>query len=148
MADKALPISDGMINIIIDACKDAESTTNSKRNGSKFTFLERIDHHSIKLKLQSQTQVIPTKAIPSITRALLRNYKEHFPYRLYKGSILNATLDSQIIPSVRQLDDYQILQEITQIFFAKKDLDNWQKKSAEQVADKIRNILLEYVTNK
>lgn len=148
MADKKIEISNEMYNAIEDACKEAETTTNSIRHGRKFKCLERINDHSIKLKLESQTEVIPTRSISSITRAILRSENSHlFENHLYKGSILNATLDRKEIPSVSTPDDYRIIQEVIQIFFGKKDLDSWQRKVADEARKQIRETVTTYLGN-
>ncbi len=149
MADKKIELSNEMLDAIIHACKEAETTINSIRNGRKFEFLKRIDNYTIKLKLESQTEVIPTRSISSITRAILKGEKRNlFDKHFYKGSILNATLDSQEITSASTPDDYQIIQEIVQLFFGQKDLDNWQRKAANEACKQIRETVTIYLSRK
>ena len=136
MADKKIELSNEMLDAIIHACKEAETTINSIRNGRK-------------LKLESQTEVIPTRSISSITRAILKGEQRNlFDKHFYKGSILNATLDSQEITSASTPDDYQIIQEIVQLFFGQKDLDNWQRKAANEACKQIRETVTIYLSRK
>ena len=71
-----------------------------------------------------------------------------FDKHFYKGSILNATLDSQEITSATTPDDYQIIQEIVQLFFGQKDLNNWQRKAANEACKQIREAVTTYLSNK
>ena len=145
MAEKGLKITDEFLDEFIKACQTANQTQNSRRNGRKFKFIERIDEYSIKVLLESYTSVIPTRAISSITRALLRSeMAEELQKHQYKGSIIIATtLDNENEMSFSNLDDYEIVQSVIEIFFGTFSY-NKDKEVAKNSAKQIRDVVISF----
>lgn len=146
MAEKGYLISDEFIASFIKACEESNQTLNSIRNGRKFTFLSRIgsDNLSIKVSLESQTAVIPTRAISSITRALLRSdmastLKQH----IYKGSVITATIIEETELSFQNMTDAEIVQSVIDVFFGQLT-SNKDKDYAKDTANKIREVIRDY----
>lgn len=145
MAKKSIKITDDMIDAIKLACKEAGETLNSKRNGRKFSYVERVDPFTVKIKLESLTYVVATRAISSLTRALLRgDMKDDLDKLFYKGSIINATISHEAETSIENLPDYEIVQEVISIFFGQATANNRKKELARNTANKIRETIIEY----
>lgn len=147
-ANKKMKITNDLENAIIDACQDANTTTNSRRYGRNFSFVSRIDPYTIRLRLKSETPIIATRAISSITRALIRIYgMDKLETLIYNGSVLNATIaneneePSKIYAS---LEPHEIVQNVVEIFFGQGKKRNKDKEVADEAAEQIRNIVIDY----
>ena len=147
-ANKKVEITSDLEKAIIDACQDANTTTNSRRYGRKFSFVSRIDPYTIRLRLKAEEPVIATRAISSITRALIRIYDtDKLEILKYNGSILNATIVNENEDSSKiyaNLDPYEIVQGVVEIFFGQEKKRNKDKKVANEAAKQIRNIVIDY----
>lgn len=146
MAEKNYPISDEFIEIFKNACNESNETINSIRNGRKFTYISRIgdDNLNIKVVLESQTSVIPTRAISSITRALLRSsLADELRLHEYKGCIITASILDESEPTFTNMDDSEIVQSIIEIFFGQFP-SNKDKTNAKDAAKQIREIVIDY----
>ncbi len=146
MAEKNYPISDEFIEIFKSACEEANETINSIRNGRKFTYVSRIgdDNLSIKVILESQTSVIPTRAISSITRALLRStLADELRLHEYKGCIITASTLDESKPTFINMNDSEIVQSVIEIFFGQLP-SNKEKANAKEAAKQIREIVIDY----
>ena len=136
------------------ACKDANSTTNAKRYGREFSFISRIDSYTIRLHLKTGTPVIATRAISSITRALIRIDQKELSSKeynlsdfLYNGSILNATIveeNEEASKIYSNLVPHEIVQSVIEIFFGQNMLRNKDKEIARIAAEKIKDIVIDY----
>lgn len=146
MAEKKLPISDEFIEVFKDACNQSNNTLNSKRNGRKFTYVSRIgdDNLHIKVLLESQTSVIPTRAISSITRALLKSsLSDELSKHVYKGCIITASVIDEPEPTFKNMDKSEILQTVIEIFLGNLP-SNTEKDNAKIAAERIREIVIDY----
>ncbi|MCU6747472.1 MULTISPECIES: hypothetical protein [Lachnospiraceae] len=147
-ANKKIPLTEEFEHAIAEACQNANTTTNSQRYGREFRFISRIDPYTIRLGLKAEKAVIATRAISSITRALIRTYDtDKLETLKYNGSILNATVAEQHEDAAEiyiNLEPYEILQSVTEIFFGQGKKRNKDKKVAEEAADKIKQIVIDY----
>lgn len=147
-ANKKVEITKELEIAIIEACQDANTTTNSRRYGREFSFVSRIDSCTLRLRLKAEEPVIATRAISSITRALIRIYDaDKLESLKYNGSILNATIANENEePSdiYSNLGPHKIVQSVIEIFFGQDDKRNKDKKVAKEAAEKIKNIVIDY----
>ena len=143
LINKNLKIDDSLAEAIKAACKEASETTNSKRAGRKYIYKNRIDAYSVKIQLSTQTYVVPTRAISSITRALLRTpMGKELP--VHKGSIISATILDESEENFNNMQDTEIVQEIIAIFFGQIPVNNTDKNLAQEAANDIRKIVIAY----
>lgn len=143
LINKNRAIDDLLVEAIKVACKEASETANSKRAGRKYIYKNRIDAYSVKIQLITQTYVVPTRAISSITRALLRtSIGKELP--VYKGSIISAEILDEGEEDFNNMQDSEIVQEIIAIFFGQTPVNNTDKNLAQEAANDIRKIVIEY----
>lgn len=150
-SNKNAILDDSMVSAIKAACMDANETTNSIRYGRTFNFESQIDEHTVQLRLTSETPIIPTRSISSITRALIRicPYEKLEPLK-YNGSLLKATLVKEYKEGSEvyaNLNPYEIVQAVIEIFFGHSSLRNNEKKIARDCAEQIKEVVLKYKTN-
>ncbi|MCH5270710.1 MAG: hypothetical protein J1E83_08160 [Lachnospiraceae bacterium] len=147
-ANKKVEITKELENAIIDACQDANTTTNSRRYGREFSFVSRIDSCTIRLRLKAEKPVIATRAISSITRALIRIYDaDKLETLKYNGSILNATIaneNEEFSQIYSNLEPHEIVQSVVEIFYGQEKKRNKDKIVAGEAAKQIRDIVIDY----
>mgnify|MGYP000848402407 CR=1 FL=1 len=153
LANRNMKISDNLEQAIILACDDANRTTNSIRNGRTFKYVKRINLYTIRLSLTSETYVVATRSISSITRALFRTYKdtEELNRCSYNGSVLKATIAKESEDPKQNLTNLQpneVVKEVIDIFFGQTTMSNKGKESARNAADNIKEIIIEYKKRK
>jgi hypothetical protein len=151
-ARRKTPLLNETVEAIQKACDNANQTPNSKRYGREFSFISKMDDYTIQLRLKSKTPIIATRAISSITRALLRiQPREKLEYLQYNGSILAANImeDETEFQSSNNMQPYEIVQTVMEIFFGQTDLkSNHNKNLAKNAAEEISNIVMNYRNNK
>lgn len=141
-------LDDDLMKLIEKSCDIANNSPNSIRYGRKFTLESRIDEYTIQLRLQSRNAIIATRTMSSITRALLRiaDSDKLAPLK-YNGSILSATIAEEFEEGVNKynnLDPHEIVQAVVEIFFGQATMGNKDKKSAQEAAEKIKDIVCVY----
>lgn len=140
-----------LINMIKKACEEANSSTNSLRYGRTFSYESQIDEHTVQLRLLSDTSIVATRAISSITRALIRICpQEKLESLKYNSSLLTATIveeHEEGIEVYSNMDPCEIVQSVIEIFFGQKVLGNNDKKFAKDAAKQIKKIVMDYKNN-
>ena len=121
------------------------NVTASNRN---FSFVSKLDNRTIQLRLKSDTPIIATRTISSITRALLRicSHEKLEPLK-YNGSLLAATVVEEYEEGAEMynnLQPHEIVQTVIEIFFGQASLGNKDKQIAKDSAKKIKEIVTNY----
>ena len=146
MAEKGYPITDEFIEYFKNACDEANQSLNSIRNGRKFSYISRVEGNnlSIKVRLESQTAVIPTRAMSSITRALLKSdIAPSLQGHEYKGCIITAYAFEVPEETFSNMSDTEVVQAVVDVFFGKMT-SNKDKEQAKIAANAIRATIQEY----
>ncbi len=147
-SNKNATFNDEMIEAIKNACDEANSSTNSSRYGRNFSFVSQLDNKTIQLRLKSDTPIIATRTISSITRALLRTCSHKKLESLkYNGSLLAATVVEEYEEGAEMynnLQPHEIVQTVIEIFFGQASLGNKNKQIAKDSAEKIKEIVANY----
>ena len=147
-SNKNATFNDEIIEAIKDACAEANSSTNSNRYGRNFSFVCKLDNRTIQLRLKSDTPIIATRTISSITRALLRicSHEKLEPLK-YNSSLLAATVVEEYEEGAEMynnLQPHEIVQTVKEIFFGQASLGNKDKQIAKDSAKKIKEIVTNY----
>ncbi|MCM1181028.1 MAG: hypothetical protein NC347_12275 [Clostridium sp.] len=145
MAEKNLPITARMEELIADCTKEANHTVVSRKNKRTFSIKERIDEYTLIIKLQGQGISNPTRTMSTLTRAVCQN-EELYSYvknHIVNGMIFNMTLLSQQNSQIIHIPDTEIISEVVAMFF-KNDFLPKEKELAESFSNKIRALVIEY----
>lgn len=147
-SNKNATFNDEIIEAIKKACHEANTSTNSNRYGRNFSFISKLDSRTIQLRLKSDTPIIATRTISSITRALLRTCPHDILEPLkYNGSLLAASVVEEYeegIEMYNNLQPHEIVQAVIEIFFGQASLGNKDKLAAKDSAEKIKEIVANY----
>lgn len=147
-ANKKVILNEELTIAIKNACQNANSTTNSIRYGRNFSYITQIDEYTVQLRLKSNTPVIATRAISSITRALIRICSAELLEPLqYNGSLLTATVIEEFeegYKAFENLPPHEIVKTVIEIFFGQTLLGKNDKKIAKAAADKIKDVVVDY----
>lgn len=102
-------------------------------------------------RLESETAIIATRTISSITRALIRICPSEKPDQLkYNGSLLTAAIveeNEEGAEVYSNLTPGEIVQTVIEIFFGQATFGNKDKKTAKKAADQIKDIVVKYKTS-
>lgn len=144
---KAIFTSD-IIDAVKLACEEANTSTNSVRYGRHFSFIKKINDNTLQIRLKSETAIVATRTVSSITRALIRICpSDKLEPLKYNGSLLVATVVEEFEEGAEvyaNLDPYEIVQSVIEIFFGQASLGNNDKKAAKMAADQIKDIVSVY----
>lgn len=148
-ANRKATFESDIINAVKLACKEANASTNSIRYGRKFSFIKKIDDKTLQIRLESETAIVAaSRSISSITRALIKICSsEKLEPLKYNGSLLTATVVEEFKEGAEvyaNLNPYEIVQSVVEIFFGQASLGNNDKKAAKKAADQIKDIVSVY----
>ena len=150
-ANKKAILNEEITTAIKNACQDANGTTNSIRHGRNFSYITQIDEYTVQLRLKSNTSIIATRAISSITRALIRICPTELLKPLqYNGSLLTATVIEEFEEGCKTFENrppHEIVKTVIEIFFGQASLGKNDKKIAKEAADKIKDVVVGYKTD-
>lgn len=150
LADASSSITDPAIS---DLLKKAVTLVNQSKNsrvkGRRFELTEEpIDEKHVKIILKSNTEVIPTRALSSLSRALLIVDKNGI-ITPYKKCILQSVLLEESTEEVTNLSDLEMTQTILSMVFAQEQIkSNREKELARKYVDMIRNLVMEYLSQR
>ena len=150
MADEQLSITDPMImSLLRCAITKTNSSKNSKLKGRHFELASNyIDKDHVNIILKSNNEVIPSRAMSSLSRAIIAEDKNNI-ISSYRGCIFNSKLTSNQIVKTANLSDVELLQEIIAMVFGQQNLRNNKDKAlARKYTDKIRSLIIEYIQSK
>ena len=148
-ADSKLEITDEIEKIIAECTKPANETTVSQREKRTFTVTGRKDENTIFIQIITRNPVNPTRSLSTLARRVLENdamskiLKGHTP----NGSVFKAKLINSTDSEITYLPDTEIVSNVVSIFF-KNDYTSREKEIAETAAEKIRDIVIDYVNKK
>ena len=149
MSDTALKINDEIRNLMMRAASEANSRRNASRKGRVFQILDLIDENHIRVRLLSDTEVLPTRALSALSRSMISlDSKGILEGHCYRGCVLNASVLDSEEERTTVISDVQMLQEITAMLFDRTSLNNREKKLAKEASEKIRNIVIDYLNKK
>lgn len=149
MSDPKLSISDSKIIILLKkAIQEVNSSKNSRIKGRFFELGEIADEKHINIILKSNTEVVPTKAMSSISRAILSIDTEKI-ITTYRGCVFYSEQIPNPISKSTSLTDVELLQELTALIFGQHKLDAHKDKNlAREYTEKIRSLVLDFIQKK
>lgn len=151
MADSNLSITEPkIIKLLKDAIELTNKSRNSKLKGRFFSLCDiPIDETHVKITLKSDTEVIPTRALSSLSRAIIA-IDEHDIIHTYRHCVFNAFIldDVNIKQKVSNISDVEIITNITEMIFGQLSMNNRDKKLSREYTEKIREIVIEYINKK
>lgn len=150
MADRSLKMDKKIREMLSECAQKASSTFFSVKNKRSFVVAdEQPDEYTAIVYITTRDPINPTRSMSAITRAVTRN--EAY-YSLVKDHIVNnmifqtTCIDKEETTVIHQ-SDTEIVSEIISIFFS-RDFSTREKNLARDAAEKIRNIVLEYINGK
>lgn len=147
-ANKKASFLPEVIDAVKLACEETNTSTNSLRFGRHFSFQKQIDDKTFQLRLESKTAIVASRTISSITRALIRICPaDKLETLKYNGSLLTATVIEEAEEGAEvyaNLDPYEVVQTVVEIFFGQAVLGNNDKIEARKAADQIKDIVAIY----
>lgn len=151
MADSSLSITDPqIIKLLKDAIELTNKSRNSKLKGRFYSLWDiPIDETHVKITLKSDTEVIPTRALSSLSRAIIA-IDEHNIIRTYRHCVFNAFIldDTSINKKTSNISDVEIITNITEMVFGQSSMNNRDKKLSREYAEIIRKLVIEYINKK
>ena len=149
LADQA-PIDGALEALIRRAVEEANARRNAQRKGRKFAFAGMLDPLHFHLVLQSDSEVIPTRALSALTRSILDlDEGGILGDHVVRGAVFSAR---ELLPgekkTVTALSDVALAQEVTELLFGQQTMTLKNKKRAQQACEQIREIVIAYLTDK
>lgn len=150
MADSELSIHDPAI---MDLLKKAVILTNQSKNsrlkGRRFELSpDPIDEKHVQIILKSNSEVIPTRALSSLSRALIAVDQENI-VSSYKKCIFQSALLEKSSGKARNLSDVELIQTLLSMVFGQAQIkSNKEKELAKDYVNKIRGLVTEYLSQK
>ncbi|MCM1298599.1 MAG: hypothetical protein NC228_03440, partial [[Eubacterium] siraeum] len=124
----------------------------SVRNSRKIEFVKKIDEKNIHLRMTSRDQVIATRSISTLSRALVQNERDKnsglLDGHIINSCVFNSRLMDQSTSHIDNLNPTEIVQQTVEIVLGQKFLSDRERMYAKEASDKIRDIVLEYVNKK
>lgn len=150
LADDSLSINDPAVkDLLAEAVARANQSRNSIRKGRVFTLSGELDREHVQIRLRSNAEVIPTRALSSLSRALLAVDREGL-VRAYRGCIFRAEpMEDGVEPERSNLSDVALMQTLTEMVFGQSHMrSNKDKELARAYTDRIRGLAAEYLAQK
>ncbi len=149
MADSNTSINDIAIKkLLIEAIQKVNCTRNSKLKGRIFELApEPIDDNHVEITLTSKNEVIPTRALSSLARAILEADTDN-TLTTYKGCIFNSSVITDREVVVSGITDVEMMQELQAMVFGQYSMNNRDKLLAREYTEKVREQVIEYINAK
>ena len=150
MADDNLSINDPSIaNLLKQAITLTNQSKNSKIKGRMFELSpDPIDETHARIMLKSNTEVIPTRAISSLSRTLIAIDEDNI-ISSYRGCIFQSVLLENQSEKAKNISDVELAQTLISMIFGQAQIkSNKEKELAKEYIKKIRSIVTEYLSKK
>ena len=149
MADSSISINDITIKkLLIEAIQKVNCTRNSRLKGRIFKLTpEPIDDKHVEITLTSNTEVIPTRALSSLARAILEVDTDN-TLTSYRGCIFNSSVITSQENSLSNISDVEMMQELQSMVFGQLNMNNRDKQLSREYTQKIRILVIEYINAK
>ena len=146
---KPIFADESMVDQFKKAITAANTTTNSRRFGRTFTFIEKISDTTILVRFSSSTQIIPERAVAScISRQLIDDLTDRQKKEMTasNGSMLSAVIapakKDDIEPlTIDELSDEILLKSIVAVAYGSSEKEKELKRY-------LKNIMLPYANEK
>lgn len=148
MADDSLSINDPSIaNLLKKAIDLTNQSKNSIMKGRFYKLSDPIDETHARIVLKSNTEVIPTRAISSLSRSLIAVDKDNV-ISSYRGCILQSTILKDK-PEKESISDVELIQALISMVFGQTQIkSNKEKELAKEYINRIRGLVIEYLSQK
>ena len=149
MADSSISINDITIKkLLIEAIQKVNCTRNSRLKGRIFKLTpEPIDDKHVEITLTSYTEVIPSRALSSLARAILEVDTDN-TLTSYRGCIFNSSVITSQENSLSNISDVEMMQELQSMVFGQLNMNNRDKQLSREYTQKIRILVIEYINAK
>lgn len=149
MSDKDLEIDEALEALFRNAAVEANSRTNAINKGRSFEILGKIDDRHIEVKLSSNDEVTPTRALSALSRSMIALDTEGLlEGHCYRGCVLSASLIDSQNEAVTAISDVKLLQEVTEMLFGRASMGNREKALAKEATEEIRITVLKYLNER
>ncbi len=145
MADSKA-ISDELLEEIKRVIDESNKNASSARIKKTITYLGRISEYAIRVKLEAKRELVPSRALSSISRGLLQleepmlsEVKSH----VERHCVISVTADEN-----RRLTDREVMQELLEIYFGRSEMSTTNKELALETADEVRRAVEKYLSRK
>ena len=149
MADSSISINDITIKkLLIEAIQKVNCTRNSRLKGRIFKLTpEPIDDKHVEITLTSNTEVIPTRALSSLARAILEVDTDN-TLTSYRRCIFNSSVITNQENILSNISDVEMMQELQSMVFGQLNMNNRDKQLSREYTQKIRILVIEYINAK
>lgn len=149
MADSSISINDITIKkLLIEAIQKVNCTRNSRLKGRIFKLTpEPIDDKHVEITLTSNAEVIPTRALSSLARAILEVDTDN-TLTSYRGCIFNSSVITNQENILSNISDVEMMQELQSMVFGQLNMNNRDKQLSREYTQKIRILVIEYINAK
>lgn len=149
MADNRVSINDTAIKkLLIEAIQAVNCTRNSRLKGRVFKLAsEPIDEKHAEITLTSSTEVIPTRALSSLARAILYVDTDNI-LTSHRGCIFNSSVITNQENILSSISDVEMMQELQSMVFGQLNMNNRDKHLSREYTQKIRALVIEYINAK
>lgn len=105
-----------------------------------------VDDTHARIVLRSATDVIPTRALSGLSRALMAVDRDNI-ISSYRGCIFQAALLDEQPKKVKNISDVELIQTLISMTFGQAQIrSNKEKELAKEYIDKIRALVTEYLS--
>ena len=148
-SDKELRIDEPLEALFRRAAVEANSRANAINKGRSFKVLGKIDDHHIEVRLSSNDEVMPTRALSALSRSMIALDAEGIlEGHIYRGCVLSATVINSQSETITAISDVKLLQEITEMLFGRASMSNREKALARKAIEEVRATVLEYLNDR
>lgn len=148
LANNTQSINDPPIrDLLKKAITLANQSQNSKKRGRFFELCERpMDETHARIVLKSNTDVVPTRALSGLSRALIAVDRDHM-ISSYRGCIFQAALLEDQSEKAKNISDVELIQTLISMTFGQAQIrSNRGKDLAKEYIDQIRALVTEYLS--
>lgn len=148
-SDKELEIDEPLEDLFRRAAIETNSRANAVNKGRSFNVLEKIDDHHIEVRLSSNDEVIPTRALSALSRSMIALDTEGLlEGHIYRGCVLSASVIESQSEAITAISDVKLIQEIIDMLFGRTSMGNREKALAKEAVEDIRATVLKYLNDK
>lgn len=142
-------LNDEMLDLIKRGVAEANSRRNALRKGRHFIYKGVIDSVHFHIVLQSDSEVIPSRALSALTRSVINiDDKNKIKHHIYRNALFNTVELPTSHSYVSSLSDIEMLQELTSMIFGQSVMTLKNKNLTHTTVEKIRSIIIEYINQK
>lgn len=142
-------LDDKLLNLIQRGVAEANSRRNASRKGRHFIYKGVIDPVHFHIILQSDSEVIPSRALSALTRSMLdiddsNVVRQH----IYRNSLFSTMELPKTYSHVSNLSDIEMVQELTSMIFGQSAMTQKNRNLSRNTVEKIRSIVIDYINQK